>query len=73
MCVSITGLGDRVVRINGLPIGGLCQKLLQVSFLSQEEREWNENEVRQANLGYHKTDDDGHRWRAARGMWMTSW
>ena len=26
MCVSLTGLGDRVVRMNGLPIGGLLSK-----------------------------------------------
>ena len=59
MCVSITGLGDRVVRMDGLPIGGLFSKVAASVVLSQEEREWSENESRRANLGYHKT---GRRW-----------
>ena len=54
MCVSITGLGDRVVRMD-------CRSAAKVAakFLSQEEREWSENETRRANLGYHQT---GRRW-----------
>ena len=59
MCVSITGLGDRVVRMDGLPTGGLLSKVAASVVLSQEEREWSEN--------------DGHRWRAAKGTWMTCW
>ena len=59
MRVSITGLGDRVVRMDGLPMGGLLSKVAASVVLSQEEREWSENETRRANLGYHKT---GRRW-----------
>ena len=59
MCASITGLGDSVVRMDGLPIGGLLSKVAASVILSQEEREWSETETRRANLGYHKT---GRRW-----------
>ena len=57
--MSITVLGDRVVRMDGLPFGGLLSKVAASVVLSQEEREWSENETRRANLGYHKT---GRRW-----------
>ena len=59
MCLSLTVLGDRVVRMNGLPIGGLLSKVAASVVLSQEEREWSENETRRASLGNHKT---GRRW-----------
>ena len=58
-CVSIPGLGDRVVRMDGLSIGGLWSKVAASVVLSQEEREWSENESRRANLAYHET---GRRW-----------
>ena len=54
MCVSITGLGDRVVRMDGLPSRGLLAKVAASVVLFQEEREWSENETRRANLGHHK-------------------
>ena len=69
MCVYITGLGDTVVRMDGLPIGGLLSKVAASVVLSQEEREWSENEARRANLGYHKT---GRRWSSL-ATWMTYW
>ena len=73
MCLSLTGLGDRVVRMNGLPIGGLLSKVAASVVLSQEEREWSENETRRASIGHHKT---GRRWSslgAAKGTLMTCW
>ena len=51
MCVSLTGLGDRVARMNGLPIGGLLSKVAASVVLSQEEREWSENDERRVSLG----------------------
>ena len=59
MCMSITGLGNRVVRMDGLPIGGLLSNVAASVVLSEEEREWRENETRRANLGYRGT---GRRW-----------
>ena len=44
VCVSLTGLDDRVARRNGLPIGGLLSKVVASVVLFQEEREWSDNE-----------------------------
>ena len=51
MCVSLTGLGERVVRVGGLPIGGSLSKVAASVVLSKEEREWSENETRRVSLG----------------------
>ena len=53
-CVSLTGLGDRVMRMNWLPIGGLLSKVAASVVLSQEEREWTENDEKRSRLGYRK-------------------
>ena len=74
MCVSLTGLGDRVVRMDGLPTGGLLSKVaVQVSFCPKKNE--NGTRVRGAEqaLATTKRDDAGHRWRAAKDTWITCW
>ena len=46
--VSPTGLGDRVIRTDGL-IGGLLSKVAASVVLSQEERECTENDQKNAH------------------------
>ena len=73
MCVPLTGLGGGVVRMDVLPIGGLMSKVAASVVLSQEEREWSDNEMRRVSLATTKRDDDGHHWRVAEGTEMTCW
>ena len=37
VCIPLTNLGDRVIRMDGLPIGGLLSKVAARVVLSQEE------------------------------------
>ena len=53
------GLGDRGIRMDGLPIGGLVSKVAASAVLSQQEREWTEDEEKRSRVWYHK---DGYRW-----------